>query len=453
MDRVNTERTRTAERNYRLLSRLQDETCCAVALDDNAPRALLGGTVKYVSAAQVRFSQLQEKCNSVEVRLSIAAAEGATASPLPQPPEALPLRRAPRMFPELEGPSRAGLALEYPMPFCSQTTCVNGLTAAPPDTDKFCQERGNLLCLSSGMPSSIRACEASSESQPVFGKEEDTEDRNSRSLSTSTRCTSVCSESDSADSIGSEDKLAYQHDPFEPMYVTVRSTSVDYPVSRPPSVDDFFNDINLRCGELRGVIAPASGVVSICERASGIGGPTSGQVLAASSEATSAFGAGSRTGENLTAKGSEGPDLQILLAASGTIREAKILGIGDSIFAPVLGSPEQPTVGSDISTVLEQSTVSTEGSPLNVGERAKRARQARPSKLQRLHAKRLADREFRMQLSSRVEGEEADSKLFSRISNDPMAAKYACAVLRALNREAHERIANGEDPAGTAARF
>jgi len=111
-------------------------------------------------------------------------------------------RRAPRRLPELEGPSRASLALEYPMPFCTQTTCVNGLTAAPPGTEKFCQERGNLWCLSSGMPSSIRAFEASSESQPLFGKEEDTEDLSSRSLSTSTRCTSVCSELESADSIG-----------------------------------------------------------------------------------------------------------------------------------------------------------------------------------------------------------------------------------------------------------
>jgi len=110
-------------------------------------------------------------------------------------------------------------------------------------------------------------------------------------------------------------------------------------------------------------------------------------------------------------------------------------------------------VGSDVSAVFEQSSVSTDGTPLNVVPRAKRTRQGRPSKLQRLRAKQVADREFRAQLGAGAEGQEPDSKLVRKIASDPQAAKYACSVLRALNREAHERIANGEDPAVTAARF
>merc|ERR1712032_561819 len=284
-----------------------------------------------------------------------------------------------------------------------------------------------------GMPSPIGACVPSSDSQPLFGKEEDAD------VSTSTRCSSVCSELDSTDSFVSAEKLAYQHDPFEPMYVNVCRASLDYPASRSFSADDLFADVEVRSGPGRRVYAPTSCVASTheAEAAAGICGPNSGRALVSASGATTAFGTDIRAGENSFANYSAASD-------------RPVMRIADTVCVPDLSSPQQSDLGAETSTVIEKSTVSPSGSRVNVGDRAK---QGRPSKLQRLRAKQLADSEFHMQLSSSAEREKVDTKLLLKIANDPMAAKYACSVLRALNREATERIANGEDPAVTAARF
>merc|ERR1712032_504376 len=145
--------------------------------------------------------------------------------------------------------------------------------------------------------------------------------------------------------------------------------------------------------------------------------------------------------------------IPVLFDASGTIREASVMQIAESICPLELGSPGQTIVGSAKSTAVEQKTVSTDGGKSSAGEGTKAGKQGRPPKMQRVRAKRLADQEFRMRLASNAEGEAGGSKLLQKISSDPTSAKYACSVLRALNREANERIANGEDPAETAARF
>jgi len=159
------------------------------------------------------------------------------------------------------------------------------------------------------------------------------------------------------------------------------------------------------------------------------------------------------TGENSIAKGSERPDHRTVPASSGMIHEPAVLRVASSICAPELGSLEQPIVGSDFSTVVEQSSVSIDGSPLNVHERPRRRRQGRPPKLQRVRAKILAACEFRMQFTPKMEIKEADSKLLLKMSNDPTAAKYACSILRALKQEANEQITPGEDQSGTVASF
>jgi len=102
-----------------------------------------------------------------------------------------------------------------------------------------------------------------------------------------------------------------------------------------------------------------------------------------------------------------------------------------------------------ISAPVDESALSNINDPSSL-DRPKKQR--RPPKPKRMKAKRLAAMEFRAQCEQEA-GEltqVGESEFLRKVSNDDEVRKYACSVLRALNREAIGRMAHGEDASLTA---